>query len=75
MCRMGILYENGKGVPQDYKKAMEWYLEAVEAGQGKTLGIACYNIGKLYERGFGVEKNSITALDWYQKAKDAGYTG
>jgi TPR repeat protein len=28
MVSLGLLYENGKGVPQDYAKAREWYEKA-----------------------------------------------
>jgi hypothetical protein len=29
---LGVLYENGKGVAQDYDKAREWYQKAADAG-------------------------------------------
>jgi TIR domain/Sel1 repeat len=32
MRNLGILYENGQGVPQDYAKAREWYEKAVDKG-------------------------------------------
>jgi TPR repeat protein len=41
---VGRLYSNGRGVTQDYPKAMDWYRKA--ADQGNV--IALYNIGVLY---------------------------
>jgi TPR repeat protein len=29
---MALLYVNGKGVPQDYGKAREWFQKAADAG-------------------------------------------
>lgn len=34
MFNLGITYENGSGVPQDYKMAVAWYQKAKEAGFG-----------------------------------------
>ena len=28
------MYYKGRGIPQDYKKAMKWYAKAVEADPG-----------------------------------------
>jgi hypothetical protein len=32
MDSLGVLYENGYGVPQSYQKAKEWYEKAAAAG-------------------------------------------
>ena len=32
MFNLGLLYDNGQGVAQDYGKAREWYQKAAEAG-------------------------------------------
>ena len=29
---LGIMYQNGKGVPQDYVKAVQWYTRSAEQG-------------------------------------------
>ena len=34
---LGICYENGKGVEQDYEKAEEWYREAAAQGHEKAI--------------------------------------
>ena len=33
---LGIMYENGQGVPQDYKAVARWYRLAVEQGHAKA---------------------------------------
>lgn len=33
---LGLHYEYGYGVPQDYKKAMDWYLKAAEQGHSRS---------------------------------------
>ena len=34
--RLGICYDNGKGVKQDYKEAIRWYKAAAEQGHGQA---------------------------------------
>ena len=31
-CNLGMMYENGKGVTKDYKKADEWLTKAEQSG-------------------------------------------
>ena len=47
MNDLGELYYEGKGVPQDYQKAKDWYEKAVDAGNAKAMR----HLGYLYERG------------------------
>ena len=47
---LGLMYDKGYGVPQDYGQARQWYEKA--AAQGKTN--AQYNLGVLYVNGHGV---------------------
>ncbi len=54
---LGKLYEEGEGVPQDYRKAAYWYEKAIE--QGYVL--AYEELSNLYEKGLGVPQD-------YQKA-------
>ena len=63
---LGILYNQGRGVRQDYHKAREWYEKA--AAQG--FATAQLNLGTLYNHGRGVRKNLATAKDWFGKACD-----
>jgi TPR repeat protein len=65
---LGQLYEYGKGIEQDYSKAMHWYKLAAKSGLFK----AEYSIALLYEKGRGVELDYVLASEWYQKAADKG---
>ena len=35
---LGVMYEHGHGVPQDYAQAMKWYRLAAEQGLAKGIG-------------------------------------
>ena len=52
---LGIMYDNGYGVPQDYAEAMKWYRLAAE--QGHTD--AQYNLGLMYDNGRGVPQDYL----------------
>ena len=64
----GDRYFYGRGVEQDYAKAMEWYRKAAD----QQLADAQHNIGALYENGWGVAKDLDQAKVWYQKAANNG---
>jgi hypothetical protein len=57
---LGVLYEKGLGVPQNYTQAAIWYRRAAE--QGHTGGQ--YKIGLLYDRGQGVPQDTVQAEKW-----------
>ncbi len=57
---LGILYGNGRGVPQDYAEAAKWYRLAGAQG----LAEAQYNLGVLYDFGRGVPKDYVLAYMW-----------
>ena len=65
---LGLMYENGQSVPQDYEEAARWYLKAAKQGHDGAQN----NLGKLYEEGQGVEQDHIIAVQWYHKAADQG---
>jgi hypothetical protein len=65
---LGVMYENGQGVPLDYQEAARWYLKAAKQGHDRAQN----NLGKLYEEGLGVEQDNIIAVQWYQKSADQG---
>ena len=60
----GLLYYEGKGIPQNHRKAKEWFDKAVE--QGHTG--AQVNLGTLYLRGEGAPQSSQMALFWFSRA-------
>ncbi len=65
---LGLMYDKGYGVPQDYGQARQWYEKA--AAQGKTN--AQYNLGVLYHNGHGVPKNLVQAHKWFNLSAAKG---
>ena len=65
---MGVLYENGYGVPKDLKLAAAWYLKAAQQGNAD----AQYNLGAMYEHGVGMAVNYPEAARWYRPAAEMG---
>ena len=59
---LGYMYFVGEGVPQDYKIAREWYLQASDTIEART------NLAAMYEYGLGVEKDPLAAQAWRFKA-------
>ena len=57
---LGLMYQNGWGVPQDDKEAVYWYKLAAEQGDAK----AQYNLGVMYALGEGVIKDYVYAHMW-----------
>ncbi len=54
---LGMIYGNGRGVPQDYAMALTWYEKAATQG----YAMAQYNLGALYFYGHGVPQNDVKA--------------
>jgi len=52
--KLGLMYNEGKGVPKDYKEAVRWYRLSVEQGdaEGQT------RMGDMYFMGHGVSQDS-----------------
>jgi TPR repeat protein len=65
---MGVLYDQGKGVPQDNALAIQWYQKAAEQG----LPQAQVNLGIMYQEGQGVKQDYIRAYFWYALADSQG---
>ncbi|MEZ9417619.1 tetratricopeptide repeat protein, partial [Vibrio sp. 10N.286.49.E1] len=58
---LGLSYERGVGVIQDYKEAVSWYRKAAEQGHA----LAQNNLGVMYEEGRGVSQDYKEAVSWY----------
>jgi hypothetical protein len=65
---LGDAYYFGRGVPQNYVKAVKWFRLA--AAQEYTR--AQYSLGAMYAHGQGVPKNCVLALKWFLIAKASG---
>jgi TPR repeat protein len=57
---LGLMYDNGQGVPQDYNEAAKWYTKAAEQG----FPAAEYNLAGMYEDGRGVPLDYKEAVKW-----------
>ena len=65
---LGVLYDFGLGVPQDYAKARQWFEKA--AAQG--YAIAQNHLGMMYDNGLGVPQNYEKAQQRYEQAAAQG---
>ena len=63
---LGLMYEAGRGVKQDYHEAMVYYSAAAEHGHA----LAQLNLGALYFTGQGVERDYAKAARWYRMAAE-----
>jgi TonB family protein len=61
---LGVLYENGKGVPTDLNEALKWYRLAAE----QNYGGAENNLGLIYALGRGVPRDSVRSYMWFSLA-------
>ena len=60
------MYENGRGVTQDYAEAVRWYRLAAEQdyARGQT------NLGFMYDNGHGVTQDYAEAVRWFRLAAE-----
>ena len=66
--RLGFIYSDGRGVPQNYAEAVKWFRKAAEKGHGT----AQLNLGYLLFEGRGVERDLIEAYQWTFLALQGG---
>ena len=81
---LGVMYDTGVGVPQDYKEAVKWYTKAAEQGDVDAqwnLGSsndtdAQNNLGRagrcMFDNGEGVVQDYKEAFQWFTKAAEQG---
>jgi localization factor PodJL len=62
-------FADGRGVPQDWTAASEWFERAAKQG----LVPAQFRLAGLYEKGLGVKKDLDTARRLYTSAAEAGH--
>jgi len=65
---LGVMYDKGKGVDKNIKKAKKWFQFAAEQGHDK----AQYNLGLIYGKGKGVDRDYSKAFKWLSLAADQG---
>ncbi len=66
---LGVMYDNGQGVPQNYAKAVKWSRKAAEQGYAR----AQFALGTMYYNGQGVTQDYAETVRWYHKAAEKGY--
>ena len=64
------MYENGRGVPQDYVQAVAWYRKAADQG----FADAQNDLGAMYDNGLGVPQDYVQAHLWFILAAAQGDT-
>jgi TPR repeat protein len=60
---MGVAYQNGFGVEEDYAEAARWFETAAKNGHSA----AQCSLGVMYTQGEGVEKDYAKARKWFEK--------
>tara|TARA_R110002153_G_scaffold124560_1_gene271124 strand:- start:384 stop:839 length:456 start_codon:yes stop_codon:yes gene_type:complete len=68
---LGVMYDNGQGVPQDFKQAVKWYRKAAEQGYAD----AQYNLAIRYYKGQGVIQSNKQSYIWNAIAAANGHEG
>ncbi len=68
---LGVLYEDGKGVPKDYAQAATWFRKAAEQGNAP----AQTNLASLYYLGLGVPRDYAQAYFWISLAASGKVKG
>jgi TPR repeat protein len=66
--RLGLLYDEGVGVPQGYRQAKEWFEKAAKQGHAG----AQLNLGTLYLQGAGAPQSAQMAVFWFSRAAEQG---
>jgi len=66
---LGLMYQEGDGVPQNYVEAVGWYRKAAEQGNVDAQN----NLGLMYDKGHGAPRDHVEAARWYRKAAEQGY--
>ena len=65
---LAAMYDEGLGVPQDYKIAGKWLRLAAE----QEVSAAQNNLGFMYETGEGVIQDGVYAYMWFSIAASSG---
>ena len=70
----GVMYQDGRGVPQDYIESAKWIRKAAEGGHAR----AQYSLGTIYRSAIyaavaGLTQDHAEAAKWFRKAAEQGY--
>ncbi len=67
--RLGRMYANGDGVPQDDGEMLWWYKRAAQQGYAR----AQYELGSVYEAGLRVPQDNALAVKWVRAAAEQNF--
>ncbi|MDB6064502.1 MAG: repeat-containing protein [Pedosphaera sp.] len=65
---LGLYYQEGKGVRQDYAEAAKWFVKSAKLGNADAAAA----LGLLYQEGLGMEQDHAKALKWYRQGAEGG---
>jgi len=65
---LGMMYDKGQGVAQDYKEAVRLYKLAAQQGYAE----AQFNLGLMYRNGQGTPQDFVRAHMWFNIAAVGG---
>jgi TPR repeat protein len=66
---VGVLFDTGFGVNQDYTHALEWYQRAAAGGNATAM----FNVAVMFDAGRGSPTNPAMAAHWYEQAAANGF--
>lgn len=67
---VGLMYDLGQGVSQDYGQSVNWYRKAAEQGYGYAQNY----LGYMCQEGKGIAQDYVQAYMWYSLAAAGGDT-
>ena len=67
-AKLGLIYYQGVGVEQDYKKSFDWTSKAAKQGNSQAESL----LGEFYSSGNGVTKDYRRSFEWFFKAAEHG---
>ena len=65
---LGVMYDNGTGVPENDTEAVKWFRLATAQGHAR----AQHNLGLMYANGTGVPPDDVLAYAWLNLAAAQG---
>lgn len=65
---LGLMNDEGEGIPRDIGQAVYWYRKAAEQGNAS----AQLNLAHMFSEGRGMTKDDGVAAIWYRKAAEQG---
>jgi TPR repeat protein len=64
LLNLGIMFDFGRGAPQDDAEAVKWHRKAAELGDATAM----FNLGVMLEDGRGAAQDYVEAYKWFNLA-------